>query len=57
VEISEEFGIWPQRARTLPAGAVILAEVQRRLGVPLQVSRTGMREGVAASLLAQAAAA
>jgi exopolyphosphatase / guanosine-5'-triphosphate,3'-diphosphate pyrophosphatase len=56
-EISEEFGIWPQRARTLPAGAVILAEVQRRLGVPLHVSRTGMREGVAASLLAQAAAA
>jgi exopolyphosphatase/guanosine-5'-triphosphate,3'-diphosphate pyrophosphatase len=55
--ISAEFGIAAERARTLPAGAVILAEVQRRLGVPLQVSRTGMREGVAVSLLAQLAAA
>jgi exopolyphosphatase / guanosine-5'-triphosphate,3'-diphosphate pyrophosphatase len=56
-EISAEFGVAAERARTLPAGAVILAEVQRRLGVPLQVSRTGMREGVAVSLLAQLAAA
>jgi exopolyphosphatase / guanosine-5'-triphosphate,3'-diphosphate pyrophosphatase len=55
--ISDEFGVAPERARTLPAGAVILAEVQRRLGVPLHVARTGMREGVAVSLLAQPAAA
>jgi exopolyphosphatase / guanosine-5'-triphosphate,3'-diphosphate pyrophosphatase len=56
-QISAEFGVAVERARTLPAGAIILAEVQRRLGVPLRVSRKGMREGVAVSLLAKLAAA
>jgi exopolyphosphatase/guanosine-5'-triphosphate,3'-diphosphate pyrophosphatase len=45
------------RARTLAAGAVVLSEAQRRLCVPLQVARGGVREGAALGLLAEAAAA
>ena len=51
-EVAAEHGIAPERARTLAAGAVILAEMQRRLMVPLVVGRGGVREG---ALLAQAA--
>ena len=43
------------RARTLPAGVLVLAAVQRRLCVPFVVSRAGLREGVALELLAKAA--
>ena len=45
------------RARTLLGGSLILAEVQRRLGVPLEVARGGLREGAVVTLLAEAAAA
>ena len=51
-EVAAEHGIAPERARTLVAGAVILAEMQRRLMVPLVVGRGGVREG---ALLARAA--
>jgi exopolyphosphatase/guanosine-5'-triphosphate,3'-diphosphate pyrophosphatase len=40
-----------QRARTITAGALILAEIQRRLRVPLEVGRGGLREGAALMLL------
>jgi exopolyphosphatase / guanosine-5'-triphosphate,3'-diphosphate pyrophosphatase len=53
--IAKTFGIHERRARTLPAGAVVLAAVQRRLGVPLVVSRAGLREGAALELLDAAA--
>jgi exopolyphosphatase/guanosine-5'-triphosphate,3'-diphosphate pyrophosphatase len=56
-EIARSAGIDRERARTLPAGALILAEVQRRLGTPLVVSPAGLREGVALALLADSAAA
>jgi exopolyphosphatase/guanosine-5'-triphosphate,3'-diphosphate pyrophosphatase len=56
-EVAERFGLSPARARTLPGGALILAEVQRRLGVDLEVARGGLREGALRSLLAQTAAA
>jgi exopolyphosphatase/guanosine-5'-triphosphate,3'-diphosphate pyrophosphatase len=55
--IAEEFGVDPERARTLAAGTLILAIVQQRLGVPLQVARFGLREGVVLSLLAEEEAA
>jgi exopolyphosphatase/pppGpp-phosphohydrolase len=45
------------RARTLLAGAVILAEVQARLGVPFEVARGGLREGLAGQLLSEVRAA
>jgi exopolyphosphatase / guanosine-5'-triphosphate,3'-diphosphate pyrophosphatase len=56
-EIVRIFGVEADRARTLVAGAAILSEVQRRLGVPLRVVRGGVREGAAVRLLAQLEAA
>jgi exopolyphosphatase / guanosine-5'-triphosphate,3'-diphosphate pyrophosphatase len=50
------FGLHERRVRTLPAGAVILAALRERLGVSLQVSRAGLREGVALALLDEFAA-
>jgi exopolyphosphatase/guanosine-5'-triphosphate,3'-diphosphate pyrophosphatase len=45
-----------ERARTLPAGAIILAELQRVLQVPLGVADGGVREGVCTRLLEAEAA-
>jgi exopolyphosphatase / guanosine-5'-triphosphate,3'-diphosphate pyrophosphatase len=56
-ELAAEHGLDPERARTLPAGAVILAEVQHRLAVPLVVGRGGVREGALLELAAQQTAA
>jgi exopolyphosphatase/guanosine-5'-triphosphate,3'-diphosphate pyrophosphatase len=55
--IATATGVDCERARTLPAGALILAEVQRRLGTPLVVSAAGLREGLALALLREPAAA
>lgn len=56
-QIARDYDVDLARARTLPGGAVILAEVQRRLGVPLEVGRGGLREGAAARLVALAESA
>jgi exopolyphosphatase/guanosine-5'-triphosphate,3'-diphosphate pyrophosphatase len=56
-ELQRQLGIDLARARTLPAGAIILSAVQQRLGVPLTVARGGVREGVCGELLAAEAAA
>jgi exopolyphosphatase/guanosine-5'-triphosphate,3'-diphosphate pyrophosphatase len=55
--LAKEHGLTSARARTLPAGTILLAEAQRRLGVPFGVARGGVREGVALAALAEAAAA
>jgi exopolyphosphatase / guanosine-5'-triphosphate,3'-diphosphate pyrophosphatase len=57
MQLAQEFGLDPFRAGTLLAGTLILAETQRRLGLPLQVARGGLREGAAIALLSQLAAA
>jgi exopolyphosphatase / guanosine-5'-triphosphate,3'-diphosphate pyrophosphatase len=54
--VADRYGIPPERARTLAAGAIILLEARRRLGVPLEVARGGVREGAALGLLAELAA-
>jgi exopolyphosphatase / guanosine-5'-triphosphate,3'-diphosphate pyrophosphatase len=55
-EIARRFGVDRARADILPAGVILLAEVQRKLHVPLQVCGGGIREGaVLASLEALAA--
>ena len=56
-QVSEDHGLPPARARTLPAGSVILAEVHRRLGVPLSVGRGGIRDGAILTLARRLAAA
>jgi exopolyphosphatase/guanosine-5'-triphosphate,3'-diphosphate pyrophosphatase len=43
--IARRYGVDRARAHILPAGIVLLAEVQRRLGVPLHVCDGGIREG------------
>jgi exopolyphosphatase/guanosine-5'-triphosphate,3'-diphosphate pyrophosphatase len=44
-EIARRFGVDRARAEILPAGVILLAEVQRKLGVPLHVCSGGIREG------------
>jgi exopolyphosphatase / guanosine-5'-triphosphate,3'-diphosphate pyrophosphatase len=44
-EIARQFGVDRARARILPAGVILLAEVQRKLGVTLHVCTGGIREG------------
>jgi exopolyphosphatase / guanosine-5'-triphosphate,3'-diphosphate pyrophosphatase len=44
-EIAAAFGVDRARAEILPAGVILLAEVQRKLGVPLHVCAGGIREG------------
>jgi exopolyphosphatase/guanosine-5'-triphosphate,3'-diphosphate pyrophosphatase len=55
--IAKRFDVERGRARTLAAGAVILRAVQHRLGVPLGVSRTGLREGAVLAMLDEFVAA
>jgi exopolyphosphatase/guanosine-5'-triphosphate,3'-diphosphate pyrophosphatase len=56
-EIAARFDIAPARARTLPAGVLILAAVTERLGVPLRVVPGGIREGAVIELEAASRAA
>jgi exopolyphosphatase/guanosine-5'-triphosphate,3'-diphosphate pyrophosphatase len=49
--VSKAYRLDAQRVRTITAGALILAEIQRRLNVPLTVGRGGLREGAALMLL------
>jgi exopolyphosphatase/guanosine-5'-triphosphate,3'-diphosphate pyrophosphatase len=56
-KIAKEYGLDETRARTMSAGALILLEIHRRLSVPLQVGRGGVREGAALVLLESAEAA
>ena len=53
---AKALGLHPHRVRTLPAGTVVLAAVQERLGVPLEVSRAGLREGALLALVAELSA-
>jgi exopolyphosphatase/pppGpp-phosphohydrolase len=56
-KVARAFGLHERRARTLAAGVVIVASLQARLGVPLEVSRAGLREGAALALAFEPAAA
>jgi exopolyphosphatase/guanosine-5'-triphosphate,3'-diphosphate pyrophosphatase len=55
--LARRYGIGEERARTLPAGAVILGALQQRLGTPLKVQRGGLREGALLTLAAEHALA
>ena len=56
-KVAKAYGIDEERARVLPAGALILRGVTRRLGVPFDLGRGGVREGAAAALAAELRAA
>jgi exopolyphosphatase/guanosine-5'-triphosphate,3'-diphosphate pyrophosphatase len=49
-EVARAHSLHPHRARTLLAGALLLAETSRSLALPLEVSAAGMREGAAQRL-------
>ena len=56
-ELAERFGFPFWRGQTLLAGALVLSEAQRRLGVPLVVARAGLREGAVLESIAEEKAA
>jgi len=56
-EIVDLYGVDRQRVRTLAAGAIIFEVLCERLGVPLRVTRGGVREGAVIELEGQRAAA
>lgn len=56
-DLIRRFDLPQHRARTLTAGAVILAALQERLRTPLRVARTGLREGALVELAERRAAA
>ena len=56
-EVVARFGIDEERARTVAAGAVILAALQERLDTPLRVVRSGLRDGALVDLASRRAAA
>lgn len=56
-EVAGRFEIDPERARTLPAGAVIFAALADLLDVRFRIARGGVREGAALELERRRAAA
>jgi len=57
VKLAAAHGIGDRRAATLLAGAVILAQATRVVGLPFEVARAGLREGLAAEAIAERLAA
>jgi exopolyphosphatase / guanosine-5'-triphosphate,3'-diphosphate pyrophosphatase len=55
-DVSRRFGVDRSRARILPAGAAIIAQVHTLLDVPLHVCSGGIREGAVLATAAAAAA-
>ena len=53
-DVARDHEIDIRRVKLLPAGIAILAAISGRLGVPLQVARGGLREGVVLRLAASA---
>jgi exopolyphosphatase/pppGpp-phosphohydrolase len=49
-KVARSFGIGPERAETLAAGALLLAGASRVLGTELVLGRGGVREGAALAL-------
>lgn len=56
-KVARAFGMDEQRARVLPAGAIVLREAMRRLGRPLQLAHGGLREAAVGRMLAESLAA
>jgi len=56
-KVTDLYGVEPERVATLPAGAVILAGINERLGVPFRIARGGVREGALLELAGRREAA
>jgi exopolyphosphatase / guanosine-5'-triphosphate,3'-diphosphate pyrophosphatase len=56
-KIAKDYGVELARAKTMTAGTLIFIELNRLLGIALQVGRGGLREGAALALFARVGAA
>jgi exopolyphosphatase/guanosine-5'-triphosphate,3'-diphosphate pyrophosphatase len=56
-KIAKRYGIQPPRAATLLGGSILLAEAQKRLGLPFELAAGGVREGSVLALFRAGAAA
>ena len=54
VDVAQRFGIDPERVALLPAGLLVLDAASHAIGLPLQIGRGGLREGVVLELAAAA---
>jgi exopolyphosphatase/guanosine-5'-triphosphate,3'-diphosphate pyrophosphatase len=45
-EVARTYELDPERVKLLPAGILLIEEASTRLGLPLQIARGGLREGV-----------
>jgi exopolyphosphatase / guanosine-5'-triphosphate,3'-diphosphate pyrophosphatase len=45
-DVARTYELDPERVKLLPAGMLLLEEASTRLGLPLQIARGGLREGV-----------
>jgi exopolyphosphatase/pppGpp-phosphohydrolase len=52
-KVARTFGITPERAETLLAGALLLAGAGRALGTSFELGRGGLREGAALELASE----
>lgn len=52
-EVAQRFDMEQERARVLPAGALLLEVLSDRTGMPLHVSSGGLREGVIIEMIAK----
>ena len=55
-DVARTYELDPERVRLLPAGILILEEASTRLGLPLQIARGGLREGVILEMMDSRAA-
>ncbi|MGI9556530.1 MAG: diol dehydratase reactivase ATPase-like domain-containing protein [Solirubrobacterales bacterium] len=55
-EVARQFELDARRVRMLPSGVLLLERFSQLLGVPLQIGKGGLREGVILSLLHDGAA-
>jgi exopolyphosphatase/guanosine-5'-triphosphate,3'-diphosphate pyrophosphatase len=45
-DVARIYELDPERVKLLPAGMLLLEEASTRMGLPLQIARGGLREGV-----------
>jgi len=50
-EVARTYELDPERVKLLPAGIILLEEASARIGLPLQIARGGLREGVILEML------
>jgi exopolyphosphatase/guanosine-5'-triphosphate,3'-diphosphate pyrophosphatase len=55
-EVARTYELDPERVKLLPAGILLLEETSTRMGLPLQIARGGLREGIILEMIGSATA-